>query len=48
MESHEKSTIMPALRYRDANAAIEWLCNVLGFEKHAVIRGRTGPWVTRS
>ena len=33
------STIMPALRYRDANAAIEWLCNVFGFERHAVYPG---------
>jgi uncharacterized glyoxalase superfamily protein PhnB len=33
------STIMPALRYRDAVAAIEWLCNVLGFAKHAVYPG---------
>ena len=33
------STVMPAMRYRDANAAIEWLCNVFGFEKHAVYPG---------
>lgn len=33
------STIMPAMRYRDANAAIEWLCNVFGFERHAVYLG---------
>src|SRR5580658_1577822 len=33
------STIMPALRYRDAVAAIDWLCNVLGFAKHAVYPG---------
>jgi uncharacterized glyoxalase superfamily protein PhnB len=33
------STIMPALRYRDADAAIDWLCNVFGFERHAVYRG---------
>lgn len=39
---HEKSTIMPAMRYRDANAAIEWLCHVLGFEKHAVYPGPNG------
>lgn len=30
------STIIPALRYRDAVAAIEWLCAVFGFEKQAV------------
>src|ERR1700687_4357655 len=33
------STIMPTMRYRDANAAIEWLCNVFGFERHAVYPG---------
>ncbi len=33
------STIMPALRYRDAHAAIDWLCRVFGFEKHAVYPG---------
>ena len=31
-----QSTIIPCLRYRNAPAAIEWLCNVLGFEKNAV------------
>jgi len=31
-----RSTIHPSLRYRDAPAAIEWLCAALGFEKHAV------------
>lgn len=30
------STIIPSLRYRDAHAAIEWLCRAFGFEKHAV------------
>lgn len=33
------STIMPALRYRNAPAAIDWLCNVLGFARHAVYPG---------
>ncbi len=33
------STIMPALRYRNAPAAIDWLCQVLGFERHAVYPG---------
>lgn len=39
-ESH--STVIPALRYRDAPAAIEWLCNVLGFTRHAVHEGAGG------
>jgi uncharacterized glyoxalase superfamily protein PhnB len=30
------STIIPCLRYRDAHAAIDWLCNAFGFEKHGV------------
>lgn len=37
-----RSTIMPAMRYRDANAAIEWLCKVFGFEKHVVYPGPNG------
>lgn len=34
-----QSTIMPALRYKDATRAIDWLCHVFGFEKHAVYAG---------
>jgi uncharacterized glyoxalase superfamily protein PhnB len=30
------STVIPALRYRDAPAAIEWLCRAFGFERRAV------------
>src|SRR3546814_16900534 len=30
------STIIPCLRYRDALAAIDWLCRAFGFEQHAV------------
>ncbi|QWP76339.1 VOC family protein [Lysobacter sp. K5869] len=30
------STIIPCLRYRDAHAAIDWLCRAFGFAKHAV------------
>ena len=30
------STIIPSLRYRDAHAAIDWLCRAFGFEKRAV------------
>ncbi len=31
-----RSTIIPCLRYRDAPAAIDWLCGAFGFTKHAV------------
>jgi uncharacterized glyoxalase superfamily protein PhnB len=37
-----RSTVMPALRYRDAPAAFEWLCSVIGFEKHLVVPGTDG------
>ena len=30
------ATIIPCLRYRDAPAAIDWLCRAFGFERHAV------------
>jgi uncharacterized glyoxalase superfamily protein PhnB len=31
-----KATVIPCLRYRDAPAAIEWLCAAFGFNKQAV------------
>ena len=34
--AESRSTVMPALRYRDAPAAIAWLCEVFGFARHAV------------
>jgi uncharacterized glyoxalase superfamily protein PhnB len=36
------STVIPALRYRDAPAAIDWLCRALGFEKQAVYANPDG------
>lgn len=33
----QKGNITPALQYKDAPAAIEWLCKVLGFEKQLVV-----------
>lgn len=33
------STVIPTLRYRDAQAAIEYLQNVLGFEALLVVEG---------
>jgi uncharacterized glyoxalase superfamily protein PhnB len=40
-----KCTIVPALRYRDCNAAIDWLCEVLGFEKQMVFPDESGQVV---
>ena len=36
------STIMPTMRYRNAPAAIDWLCQVFGFERHAVYSNPDG------
>ena len=32
-----KATVIPCLRYRNAPAAIEWLCQTFGFEKQLVV-----------
>ena len=36
------STVIPSLRYRNAPAAIDWLCRAFGFEKQAVYSGEDG------
>ncbi len=33
------STVTPCLRYRDAPAAIDWLCTNFGFTRHLVVPG---------
>jgi uncharacterized glyoxalase superfamily protein PhnB len=37
-----RSCVIPCLRYRDAPAAIEWLCRVFGFEQHLVVPDEEG------
>jgi uncharacterized glyoxalase superfamily protein PhnB len=37
-----RATIMPCLRYRDAPAAIDWLCGTLGFDATLVVRNEDG------
>lgn len=37
-----RSTVLPTLRYRDAPAAIAWLCRVIGFSPHLVVPGADG------
>ena len=34
--------IYPSLRYKDASAAIDWLCRAFGFERKAVYEGEKG------
>lgn len=41
-EKAAHATVMPALRYRDAKAAIAWFEKVFGFTRHAVYEGPDG------
>jgi uncharacterized glyoxalase superfamily protein PhnB len=34
--------VIPCMRYRDAPAAIEWLCDTFGFEPHLVVPNEDG------
>jgi uncharacterized glyoxalase superfamily protein PhnB len=47
--SPEKSSVrgsaIPCLRYRDAQSAIEWLCEVQGFEQQLFVPGEAGDVV---
>ena len=36
------ATVIPTMNYNDAGAAIEWLCDAFGFEKHLVVPGENG------
>lgn len=36
------ANIIPCLRYRDAPAAIDWLCQTFGFEKHLIVPNPDG------
>ena len=42
MKQSGGSTIIPCLRYRDPHAAIDWLCQAFGFERHAVYENDEG------
>jgi uncharacterized glyoxalase superfamily protein PhnB len=39
-----KATVIPGLRYRNAPAAIEWLCRAFGFEKQLVVPNKDGTF----
>ena len=36
------ATVIPTMRYDDAAAAIAWLCEAFGFEKHLVVPAEDG------
>ncbi|MGE5756445.1 MAG: VOC family protein [Planctomycetaceae bacterium] len=40
-----RATVIPCLRYRNAPAAIEWLCKTFGFEKQLVVPNEDGTIV---
>ena len=40
MPSHQ--TLVPTLRYEDANEAIRWLANAFGLTEHCVVRNHDG------
>ena len=44
-EKETTATVIPTMRYNDAAAAIEWLCNAFGFDKHLVGPGEDGTVV---
>jgi uncharacterized glyoxalase superfamily protein PhnB len=42
MAERTRPNIIPTLRYREAAAAIDWLCAAFGFERHLVVPGEGG------
>lgn len=42
------ANIIPSMRYRDAYTAINWLCDVLGFERRLVVPGDTEDTVAHA
>ena len=37
-----KTKIIPSIRYKDCEKAIEWLCHAFGFEKHLTVPSDAG------
>lgn len=42
LTKNTRATVIPCLRYRDASAAIDWLCANFGFEKQLVVPNDDG------
>ena len=42
LAKNTRATVIPCFRYRNAPAAIEWLCATFGFEKHLVVPNDDG------
>jgi uncharacterized glyoxalase superfamily protein PhnB len=39
---HARQNVYPVLRYKDAHAAIDFICEAFGFERNAVYEGEDG------
>ena len=37
MSDRGKANVIPGMRYKDASAAIDWLCNAFGLARHFVV-----------
>ena len=42
LAKNTRATVIPCLRYRDAPAAIDWLCQTFGFERQLVVPNQDG------
>lgn len=42
MSQQTRGNIIPGMRYRDAPAAIDWLCRAFGFSRHLVVPDEDG------
>ena len=45
MTSETHANIIPTLRYRDAQAAVKWLCDAFGFSTRMIVEGEDGAIV---
>ena len=42
LAKNTRATVIPCLRYRDAPAAIKWLCSTFGFEEQVIVPNPDG------
>ena len=48
LAKNTRVTVIPTLRYRDAPAAIGFLCEAFGFDRHLVVPGENNSIAMRS
>jgi uncharacterized glyoxalase superfamily protein PhnB len=42
MDAKDRATIIQTFRYRDAAAAVDWLCRAFGFQRKMIVPGENG------